>query len=109
MCGSRWPKESGEKFVSEKTQAASSSASPAEVSSSPAADPTGQTEFFDLTKDGEEKLTIGRHIGKTFQEVREQYPRYCEWAVRTVTTETEVSDGLRRFATYLMAAEDQMI
>ena len=110
MNGSRWPKEQDEKLVSEKQQTASSSASPAEPenSSAPAAETAeraaGQPEYFDLTRDGEEKMTIGRHAGKTFEEIREPYPKYCDWVVRTATEETEVSDVLRRLATYLLAA-----
>lgn len=107
--GSRWTREPAERLVSEKkteasTASSSGSAAAAAAELAPAAAPPTLPVVFDMTLDGSEKMTLGRHAGKTFQEIREQYPKYGEWVVKTATEETECHDQLRKLATYLLQA-----
>ena len=51
-----------------------------------------------------DRLTFGKHLGKTYLEVYNTEPNYCSWAIETVQHGEHPSKELRRLAEYLLFA-----
>ena len=50
---------------------------------------------------GSHVVLFGRHMGKTYKEVYQNNPDYCEWVIRTANTETNPSPGFTKFARWI--------
>ena len=47
-------------------------------------------------------ILFGKHVGLTYLEVYNQYPKYCSWVLETAENDDKPSAGLLRLASYLL-------
>ena len=64
---------------------------------------TEQEEKIEQIERDEEKLTIGKYKGKTFRDVRDSHPDYCEW----VENKKGLKNSLKKFQAYLLDEEEE--
>ena len=50
-------------------------------------------------------VVFGKHVGRTFKQVYEEDPQYCQWCVTTQQQQSDVLPGLDRFATWVQQVE----
>ena len=62
-----------------------------------------QEEKIEQNERDEEKLTNGKYKGKTFRDVRDSHPDYCEW----VENKKGLKNSLKKFQAYLLDEEDE--
>ena len=54
---------------------------------------------------GKDLVTFGKHAGKTYDQVLQSYPGYCEWVMKTAEEGDDVGVQLIKFARYLATRE----
>ena len=57
---------------------------------------------------GQEMVSFGKHAGSTYQQVKQEDPKYCQWVMQT-TEYGEPSPEMRRLAQYLKPVEEIII
>ena len=50
-------------------------------------------------------VMFGRHVGKTYKEVYNNNPEYCQWVTNTANTEPNPSPGFQKFARWIEETE----
>ena len=52
------------------------------------------------------EVFFGKHVGKTYAQIYNEYPQYAQWVLMTAQQEEEAGAQLLRLASYIQTREE---